>query len=72
MWQTIWRLIQQRRVWIAVFAAVSFTLKMFGINLDPDAEAVIIDQVMILVSLIPDVLTAIFALWSYIRPKPSE
>ena len=67
----IGELLKQRRVWITIFALASIVLKWFGIDLDPDTETAIIDQTMILVSLIPDVISAVLALWSYIAPKPA-
>jgi hypothetical protein len=69
MWKTVWTWISQRRVWIAGLSALSVILKIFGVDFDEHTQTAIIDQTMILVSLVPDVANAILALWSYIRPK---
>ena len=67
---TIWEWLKQRRVWVAIFSVLSIVLKMFGVEIDPATETAIIDQTLILVSLIPDVINGFLALWSYIKPKP--
>ena len=65
----LWELLKQRRVWISIFSVLSVILKIFGVDISPETETIIIDQGMILVSLIPDVINAILALWSYLKPK---
>jgi uncharacterized membrane protein len=67
----IGELLKQRRVWITILSLASIVLKWFGVEINPDTETAIIDQTLILVSLIPDVINAILALWSYIKPKPA-
>jgi LytS/YehU family sensor histidine kinase len=66
----IWELLKQRRIWVTIFSLLSIALKWFGVEIDPDTEVAIIDQTMILISLIPDVINGILALWSFIKPKP--
>ena len=67
----IWELLKQRRIWVTIFSLLSIALKWFGVEIDPDTEVAIIDQTMILVSLIPDAINAILAIWSYLKPKPT-
>ena len=65
----IWELLKQRRIWVTIFSLLSIALKWFGVDIDPDTETAVIDQTMILVSLIPDAINAILAIWSYVKPK---
>jgi uncharacterized membrane protein len=66
----ILELLKQRRVWVAILSILSVVLKIFGIDIDEQTQTAMIDQTMILASLIPDVFNAVLALWSYIKPKP--
>ena len=68
---TIWNLLKQRRVWVTILSILSMALKFFGVEFDDATQTAVIDQTMILVSLAPDVINAILALWSYIKPKPT-
>ena len=68
---TIWNLLKQRRVWVTILSILSMALKFFGVEFDDATQTAVIDQTMILVSLAHDVINAILALWSYIKPKPT-
>jgi len=69
MLKKIGELLKQRRVWVSILSVISVILKIFGVDIDQDTEAVIIDQGVLLASLIPDVVNAFLALWSYFKPK---
>ena len=65
----MFELLKQRRVWVAILSVLSIVLKMFGVDIDESTQTAMIDQTMILVSLVPDAINAVLSLWSYIKPK---
>lgn len=62
--------LKQRRVWVVIMMALSAGLKLFGVEFSDEQQTAIVDQTMVIVSLVPDLIAAILALWSYVSPKP--
>ena len=61
-------ILKNRRVWAGVFGALAFILPLVGVKVNFNVET-ITDLVIEVVELLLPLISAILALWSYVKPK---
>jgi hypothetical protein len=61
-------LLQQRRIWIAIISVIAFMLDSFQV-FHIDNVDLLTDNVMTIVGGIVSIITAVLAIWSYLKPK---
>ncbi len=61
-------LLKQRRVWITIIMFVIGALSLFKVTWTPDAE-VLADSLVNLITVGGALVSAVLAVWSYIKPK---
>ena len=64
----ILELLKQRRVWTAISATISLSLRVFSVNADFDENA-FADAMLAIVQAISDLATILLPIWSYLKPK---
>lgn len=61
-------ILKQRRVWVVIISAVMFILSMFGMQSEVDADT-LSGLVVNAMEPISQVVVAVLAIWSYVKPK---
>ena len=61
-------ILKSRRIWVMIISAVMFILTLFGIKTEVDADT-LSGLFVNAVEPISQVVVAVLAIWSYLKPK---
>jgi len=64
----ILEILKSRRIWVMIISAVMFILTLFGIQTEVDADT-LSDLLVNAIEPISQVVIAVLAIWSYLKPK---